>query len=330
MLLLCLLPVVGVAGTITDLYQAEAPIENLQPDSRSPAIRAALGMVLVKLTGNRYAPADPQLQPLLQRAESYMLEFKLNAEALLLWVRFDEMTLTRDLRGLGLALWGKERPSTLLWLVITDQNGSRILDLEGNSDYLASIGRRASQRGIDLTYPLLDLEDTARLQPDDIRNGVMQTVLTASGRYPVESILIGSVESSAPDIWEGRWTGYIRGNDMTWRTVGDLADIAIEDGVDHMADLLAAEFIQDNVSGQDSVNITVTDIHNIDQYAEVLKYLESLSSVSKVLVSNVATGEIIFQLQAHGGCPAVAQSIELGRKLLPSAASTCSRYKLLP
>jgi len=43
LLLLCLLPVAGVGGTITDLYQAEAPIESLQPESRRPAIRAALG-----------------------------------------------------------------------------------------------------------------------------------------------------------------------------------------------------------------------------------------------------------------------------------------------
>jgi len=330
LLLLCLLPVAGVGGTITDLYQAEAPIESLQPESRRPAIRAALGMVLVKLTGNRYAPAESNLRPLLQRAESYMLEFKLNAEASLLWVRFDEETLTRDLRGLGLAIWGKERPSTLLWLAIKDEAGEQILGLEGNPAYLESIARRTRQRGIDLTYPLLDLEDNAKLQPDDIRQGYMQAVLDASSRYPVESILIGSVEATAPGIWEGQWTGYISGATHNWRTAGDIADIAIEDGIDGMTDLLATNFIQDNAQAQDSVTLTITDIYTIDQYAEALKYLESLSFVSKVLVNNVTVGEVSFKLMAHGGCPAVAQAITLGRKLIPNSTGECSRYRLLP
>ena len=328
--LLSLLPVASSAGTIADLYQAAAPIENLQPESRNPAIRTALGMVLVKITGNRYASADPNLRPLLQQAQNYMLEFKLNAEALQLWVRFDEESLTRDLRELGLALWGKERPSTLLWLVIADETGSQILGLEGNPVYIASIERRARQRGIDLTYPLLDLEDNAKLQPDDIHQGLLQAVLEASARYPVESILMGFIEATAPGIWEGQWTADISGETHSWRTEGDLADIAIEDGIDAMADLLAAKFIQNNVQVQDSITITITDIYSIDQYAEALKYLESLSSVSKVLVSNVTAGEVSFKLLTHGGCPAVAQAITLGRKLIPSGAGECSRYKLLP
>jgi len=330
LLLLCLQPTPGLAGTITDLFQAEAPIENLRADSRAPAIRAALGIVLVKLTGNRYAAADPALQPLLQRADTYMLEYKLNTEARLLSVRFDEDTLSRDLRGLGLALWSKERPSTLVWLVITDTAGTKILGLEGNPVYITTVERRARQRGIDLTWPLLDLEDSAKLKPDDIRSDTMQAVLNASSRYPVESILVGSIESSAPGIWVGQWTGYIQGNSQTWRTEGESVDIAIGDGVDRMADLLAATFNQNKAQGQDSVSITVTDINNIDQYAATLKYLQSLSSVSQVLVSHVSAGEVTFKLLAHGGCPAVAQAIELGRKLLSSSPDACTRYQLLP
>ena len=97
-----------------------------------------------------------------------------------------------------------------------------------------------------------------------------------------------------------------------------------------MADLLAAKFIQEDVLVQDSVTITITDIYTIDQYAEALKYLESLSSVSKVLVNSVIPGEVSFQLLAHGGCPAVAQAITLGRKLIPGGTGECTRYKLLP
>jgi hypothetical protein len=97
-----------------------------------------------------------------------------------------------------------------------------------------------------------------------------------------------------------------------------------------MADLLAARFIQENAQEQSSISLTITDINTVAQYAAALKYLESLSVVSKVQVSSVTPGEVTFRLLAHGGCNAVAQAIELGRKLIPGDARPCTRYQLLP
>lgn len=328
--LVSILPATTAAVTVTDLYEAEVPIENAQPESREPAIKTALGMVLIKLTGNRNASGNPVLQPLLKKAESYMLEFKLNGDGLRLWVRFDEETLTKDLRGLGIAVWGKERPSTLLWLVINDETGRSILGRDGNSELLSVIDARSHMRGIDLTYPLLDLEDGARLRPVDIQAGFMQPILAASSRYPVDAILSGSVDPAGPDVWEGSWTGYINGESKTWQTEGVLPAMVIEEGIDEMADFLASKFIHNAALVQSNIALTVTGVSTVNQYAAVLKYLESLSSVTRVQVSYVTAGEITFMLQAHGGCPALSQAITLGRRLEPLDGNECSRYRLLP
>jgi len=318
------------AVTITDLFEAEVPIETAQPESRGPAIKTALGMVLIKLTGDRNAPVRPEMQPLLKKAESYMLEFRLTGEGLQLWVRFDEETLSKDLRNLGVAVWGKERPSTLLWLVINSETGRQVLGRDGNSEYLAVIDTRSHQRGIDLTYPLLDLEDSARLQPSDIQAGFLQPILDASSRYPVDAVLSGSIGLSGPDIWEGRWIGYINGDTKSWQTEGFLPAMAIEEGIDDMADFLASKFIHNALLEQSNVTLTVTGINTVDQYATVLKYLESLSSVTRVEVNYVAAGEVSFILQAHGGCLALSQAIVLGRRLEPLQDNDCSSYRLLP
>lgn len=330
-MIIMLTPVLACAGTITDLYEAEVPIESTQTESRGHAIRSALGVVLIKLTGDRYAPGNPVMQSLLLRADRYMIEFKLNADAMLFKARFDEVTLSQDLRNLGLALWGKERPSTLLWLAIDDERGRQIVGLDGNPEWVASVDRRVKQRGIDLTYPLLDLEDNARVRPDDIAGGYMQAVLDASRRYPVDSILSGAVTSSAPGIWEGRWTGYIGAISKTWRTEGELPEIAIEEGVDVMADFLAATFMQNHALQEENIGTRISGIYNLDQYAEALKYLQSLSSVTRVDVNQVTAGEVSFTLRARGGCPAVSQAIALGRKMAPDGrAGDCSSYQLLP
>ena len=58
LLILSLLPAAVTAVTIPDLYEAEVPLENAQPESLDNAYRTALGMVLIKLTGDRNAPGE--------------------------------------------------------------------------------------------------------------------------------------------------------------------------------------------------------------------------------------------------------------------------------
>lgn len=328
-MLICLLPAFVTGVTISDLYEAEVPVENLQPESRKPAIRTALGQVLIKITGDRYAPRNPALLPLLQRAENYVREYSYPDDSRLR-LRFDDDRLSGDLRNLGIPVWGKERPSTLIWLVINNENGREILGMDGNPEYTSSIVNKARQRGIAIIFPLLDLEDSTNLRPSDIWGGFLQTVLDASKRYPADSILTGSIESPVQGIWEGKWRAYIGGETETWQTEGELPDIVIEEGIDGMSDFLARKFIQIDVNDQNRVRIAVADIYNIDQYAQTLKYLESLSFVSRVQVSNVINGEVTFVLDAHGGCTAVSQAIELGRRLEPITRSECSKYRLLP
>lgn len=326
-----LLPAGVIGVTVSDLYEVEVPIKDVLPESRRPAIRTALGMVLIKLTGDRSAPGNPALLPLLQRAENYRQEFKLNVEELLLWVRFDEEKLDNDIRNLGIPVWGKERPLTLIWLVVNAETGRQILGMDGQPEYIAIIDKRARHRGIDIIYPLLDLEDSAKLRPSDIWGGFRQPVLEASNRYPIDAILTGSIDSPVPGIWQGQWIAYVDGESKIWETEGDLPDIVIDDGIDGMSDFLAAKFVRSDVLEKSSVRITVADIYNADQYAETLKYLESLSPVTpQVQVSNVIEGEVTFILEAHGGCLAVSRAIVLGRRLEPIDTNECSKYRLLP
>jgi len=69
-------------------------------------------------------------------------------------------------------IWGKQRPSTLVWLVVEDEGGRRLIGTDEESEYLSVLKERASVRGIPMLIPLLDLEDNARLKPSDVWGGV--------------------------------------------------------------------------------------------------------------------------------------------------------------
>ena len=230
------LPLPVFAMRVPGLYTAEVPVPDQSEKNRDEAVQTALRMVLVKLTGDRFAGNRTDLAPLIQQAENYMQEYRYRQISptqtgagvpqelsLKLSVRFNEESMNQSLRALGVPVWGSERPSTLIWMVVEGDNREReMISMDNGSHYLTVIADRANLRGIALIFPLMDLEDTARLRPGDIWGDFKQPVLDASARYHPDSILTGVLSAPAPGIWEGRWTAYINDQSHTWMTEGDI------------------------------------------------------------------------------------------------------------
>src|SRR5262245_43540617 len=60
------------AATFPNLYGATVTPDPNATDARAAATQAALARVLVRVTGRRGAPLDPQLQPLLSEPSRYL------------------------------------------------------------------------------------------------------------------------------------------------------------------------------------------------------------------------------------------------------------------
>jgi len=343
--LVLLFPSPAYAIRVPGLYEAEVPVSSQDASRRRQGVTAALRAVLVKLTGDRNAAFRPAIGPILQSAERYMQQYRYKevvlpeyqaggepgVRELRIWVQFDPDALDRDLRNLGVAIWGRERPSTLIWLVMRDEQGTRWLTPEDQPLLFAVLERRANLRGIALLNPLMDLEDTAALQTSDVWGGFSTPILSASARYQADTILTGAVESTAPGIWEARWNAFLGDLPATWSTESDLPEVVLDEGVDAMADFLAGKYALSGDTGEASgITVTVSEIRNVDQYARVLKYLTSLNSVAGVQVTRVQTGTVTFDLLVHGGLSTVSQAIALGRTLEPLTGSAGNQYRLLP
>ena len=339
--LLCLTAPVAHAVKVSGLYEAEVSVADRSASSRQAALSAALGAVITKVTGDRHTPDQPVLLPILRTAESYVQQDQYreaaqgaagsNQPQLKLWVRFDEATLNRELQQLGLPVWERERPSILLWLVVSGDAGRGFITPEDQKEFMGPVEERARSRGLALVFPLFDLQDAAGLQEGDIGSGLSDAVLQASHRYQADAILAGNVEQTAPAVWEGRWTAYIGGEPLSWSSEGDSSDEIIEEGIDGMGDRLAARYAQHGASGDAvQLDITVSDVNTVDDYARALKYLSSLNSVSAVQVTEAETGKVAFALSVHGGEAALDQALSFGRTLEPVSGGQGGQYRLLP
>ena len=340
------MPTPAPAIKVSGLYEAETIVSSQSSDSRLAAIRACLAMVLVKLTGVRQVSGETELEPILDQAENFVRQYSYRelemempaslgpatARGWRLAVKFDEDNLNSSLRALGIPVWGRERPSILVWLAL-ERSNRRVFAEPGNDPELLAIVKKVAQRrGVSILFPLHDLDDQAQIQPGDVWLDFQEQILTASARYNADVVLTASISSPIPGIWEGRWRRYGgNGAEYEWATETDLLEVALEEGFDGFVDTLAYEFARSgSYTLVGDIEITVGAVNSIAQYARLLNYLESLSSVSSIHVKEVRTGEVLLALSAHGGEQAVVRTINLGRTLEPVESSNGHYFLLNP
>jgi len=310
------------AVVVTGLYEAEVPVSDQSASSRKKNMAAVLRVVLIKVTGDRQVPSRNGVTELLLNADQYVQQFEYRTreeagkQQLTLWARFNTSSLDKVLREAAIPEWGRERPSTLVWLAVGDARGRRLTGLSDILGFVEKMEARANNRGITLVHPLLDLQDTNQLQASDIWGGFQEPVLAASGRYRADVILTCRIESVLPELWEAHWIAYINDRVFTWITQGMLPETVLDEGVDGLADILAERYGQAGTYAQsDEIEILVNDITDYNQYSKVLNYLESLNSISNVEVKEVNMDSVVYLLTTQADVSVISKAVDLGHTL---------------
>ncbi len=330
-LALALLMSAGLAhgAEVRGLYQTEVPVSGQQPAERKRALRTALSQVLVKVSGARTVNQGPATQKALQTPSQYVQQYRYRnvypdsgagragaRPTTLLWAQFDREAVNRLLREQNLPIWGKARPATLIWLAV-ERGGRRVLigsdDPSGIPTVLES---RAVARGLPLVIPLLDLEDQSRLRISDVWGEFTDSIVATSRRYQSDAILIARAYELLPGLWETRWRLQTGQRALRWSTQSDVLDIALDEGIDRAADMLAQEFARIAQAGDSgALDMVVMGINGLGDYATALRYLGALDMVEAVQTIRVQPGEAWFRLKSAAGKEAVGEAISLGRTL---------------
>lgn len=351
-LLACILALVLVspvfaAGEVKNLYEAEVDVANKDPKVRSEAFALALLQVAVKVSGRRGAGANPVIVDAMQSPDRFVQQFRYRESApqsaegaasqgpaLQLWVQLDPPAVDAMLREAGMPVWGRVRPSVLMLVVIESAAGRELLSSDDPGGWAAFIRRIAAQRGVPLVLPLMDLEDRSRLRASDVWAGFEDNVRSAAQRYQSEAVLLGRVYESVPNFWEARWRLLLENGRQEWLDQGEGLDAVLLAGVHESADLLASRFGGFTGNGSASgVEVKVTGIRSLRDYARALDYLSSLDQVSRVDVTRVDGTSVSFRVDARGGREAVRQVIALGNTLAEEAQTGLTAglsYRLSP
>jgi uncharacterized protein len=300
----------SAALTRVEIYQATAPLTERSEAGQEAAFESALRTVLVKVTGRRGVDQDPALAPLIASARRYVQQYRPAADNQL-WVAFDGAALDRWLTQNNQPLWGRERPTTFVWLAVqTGQGGTVITAEDTTSSLKTELNAAAAQRGIPVLWP--SAADLSRNHLDfaAVAAATPATLADLGHRSGGEGILIGRAANPA-DAGAVRWIYQFQDRSS------DFSGPSTE-AVNRAADTYAGLYA---VTGTPApLDIEVTGINDLKDYASVQSYLESLAFISHVGVDSLSGNAVRFRLTARGGAESLQHALALNGRLQPIAA----------
>jgi uncharacterized protein len=299
----------AIALTRAELYQATTGVAGRCEGADSAAYQAALKTVLIRVTGRRSADEDPALAPLIGNARRYVQQCR-NAPDNQLWVSFDGPAIERWLTQNGQPLWGHERPVTLVLLAVQSgpQSGT-VITAEDTSELKTSVDAAASLRGLPLLWPSAGDLQRNRLDFAAVNGGSPSAIGEIGRRIGGEGVLIGRASGASANATV-RWIHLFQ--DRSSEYSGPL------EGVNRAADLYAGMFAASGTLAP--VEIEVSGVSDLREYANLQTYLESLTFISHVSVESLSGDTIRFRLATRGGVDSLQRALSLNGRLQPVAA----------
>jgi hypothetical protein len=311
------------AATFPNLYTVTVELPQNTSNRQAQVDRVGMTQLLTRITGRREAANASELAPLIESA-STLVTSRSRIDREHDSVGFNAAAVADALTRANWPVWGAERPLTLLWIAVDFGGGQRALmganpTADEWSPELADLMMQlredleevASERGLPITYPLLDIEDRNAIGFTEVWGGFDGLIAAASERYNADGVLVGRI--AVTDF----------GFDVRWSFLDETRSSAVlggdlRGGVDWLADRYAAEY--STIGGARIAHITLLDVRNMDAYGRVMSYLESQSVLQSVDVEGFEGTTLRLRVAVRGDDRVVERVLTLGGVLVPSTS----------
>jgi uncharacterized protein len=290
--------------SIGDLYTVSVPYSG---DNES-AFRMAMRDVLVRVTGQPNAPELANLAPLVAQASRYVTSFR-RAAGNQLTVSFNGTAIENAIDASGLAVWGNERPVTLVWLVLDRGGGRRALVSSSDSSAeKARVEAAAARRGLPVVWP--DAGDDLVRAMQQAWSGDHAELVDAARRYGADGVLVGRARQGGEGAYDVDWS--FAAADLSGSSAGEL-----EAGPDLAAERYAGVYASHGATQRTEQIVTVTGVGSLEAYASAIRTLTRLAPVRGVSVDEVTPDAVSFRLTVRGDVESLNQAIQRDGRLVP-------------
>lgn len=306
-------------------YAAEVKVSSQNAAERRGATMRALGQVVVRLTGNPGAGSNNVIRRAGANIDALTTSSKFRQDTdlvngvpvyrTILAVSFDPDSVDALIAGAGLKFWTSERPRPILWLVIDDGRGPRLVTGQ-QTNVVKPLAMRGLERGMRFLLPAGTAAEQAAVKSIWALDGVALQPLTS--RYRNSAQLLGKVYRAAPG-WAADWLLSEDGVELArWSFADADPRRVIASGVDVGADAIAkrdAVYLDTGVAGLYAVE--VTGINSQSDFIRLMSYLQTLAVVRKVTALEATPEQLRLQLDLTVGMKGFRGMVATGSTLRP-------------
>ncbi len=322
------------AVEVTGLYQTSLPVESREDQKqRARAFTAGLQEVLVKLTGHADIVAVPDIQEALKNAQSYVEGWtyqtrpdpRTQQQRLVIDISFYQAGIQRMLDNAGIGLWPQTRTETVVWLIIQDEKDERVVaDSNAGTGLLEmqALNTQAAKFGLPGRYPAWDMEDQDAMPPDLLWMQDEAALRAASSRYQYDSILAIRVIKLVTGQVVAKSLHLFRDHVQATEVLEGTLDDFLKATASMVARELSDNYAVRTVSGKGVTSsesqlllLSVDGVHGLNDYANVLHYVQSLAGISEVHVREARADTLTFSLNAAGQVRQLVENLAIDRKL---------------
>lgn len=325
-------PALGAAplGTVS------IPVADQSRGEREAAVREAMQVVVLRLTGREGYLEMPEVEAVLRQSNRFLQQFSYQSIApieverdgkqvelpLSLQVRFDVNAVQAALQGRGVPLWARERPRTQVWLALSTGSGRQLVRSErtviDDQNPVDSLRRAAAYRGVPVELPAAS-GAAGRVGFEDVWSVYDQPLRQAAESAGANNALAVSLfAQSGSRNWVGRFTLLTReGDSLYWESTGEDLDAVLAAGIGELAERYATEFsVVSSFGGGGTVKLEIEGVTTLEEYGRVSSYLTSLSAVSAIGPVKVGGDSLLFEIELTGSSRALQRAISLGSMLV--------------
>ncbi len=320
------------AAQVKGLYEAEVPVAATDNSVLADAFKIGLQRVFLKTTGRKEVLGSAAVQDALANAGRFVQQYaflenpRFQAEMdvsefntpYLIKVSYQKKALLGILSQSGQPVWGNNRPSVLVWLVLEEERNRRLVSGSEGELFVETMLASAQDWGVPIFFPVMDLEDTANVSVSDVWGGFLQPVQSASVRYQPDIVLLLKVSQLRSGEWLSQGTLASASQTAHFEySVDDKALLAagmMEWVTGSIADRYAVLRAEETVG---EVILNVSGVEDYDHFVGLLNYVSSLTPVTEVVAQRVAKDRVSLSVKMHGYTDKLQQYIGLDSALIP-------------
>lgn len=322
---------------VEGLYSSRVLVDNESDSERNRAFQEAFKAVIIKLTGSDRWLNEPPIESAIVRAQSYVEAIQYesrsgnqiaeegvngfdveNSEGFI-EVTFASSLIQELLSDAKVPIWGSNRPSVLIWMVLQDSSGNRsLLTPESDPEISDFIRNFAEIRAIPIIFPVLDFEDRNNLSEADVWTLDSEKIAKASIRYGADSILSGRLHFTSGGELVGLWQFIFQNEIDIFDGVEENLNNYLEVPLNRVANFLSSYFaVVADSTPQETVSLKIEGIRNLKDYTSLMNYVSGLGNVHSVKTSILDRGTLQLELDLLGNAAQLSEVIGLDRDLVP-------------